>query len=137
MNNCVLWNKSRNQDGYGHQRFNGQVCGAHRVAWQKANGPIPKGMLVLHKCDNPPCVNVDHLFLGTHADNKHDCMSKGRHKLPDNSGEKHGMSKLSNSDVRLIKTLKGCFLQREIGAMFGVDQSHISDIHNGWRRRAK
>ena len=52
--------------------------GAHRVAWILANGPIPDGMLVCHKCDVPECVNPDHLFIGTHKDNARDCASKGR-----------------------------------------------------------
>ena len=51
---------------------------AHRVAWFEANGPIPDGMEVCHSCDNPPCENVDHLFLGTHRENMHDAIQKGR-----------------------------------------------------------
>jgi hypothetical protein len=51
---------------------------AHRVAWEKVHGPIPQGMQVLHRCDTPLCVNVEHLFLGTNADNQRDKASKGR-----------------------------------------------------------
>ena len=57
----------------------GQERRAHRAAWVDANGPISEGMCVLHRCDNPPCVNVDHLFLGTQADNIADMVAKGRY----------------------------------------------------------
>jgi HNH endonuclease len=75
---CIEWTKFRLR-GYGLQKFRGKTRLAHRVAWMLANGEIPDGLCVLHRCDNPPCVNVDHLFLGTHADNVADKMAKGRH----------------------------------------------------------
>ena len=79
-NGCWEWIKSKYQSGYG-QAYNPltEKCqAAHRKAWEIFNGPIPKGMLVLHKCDNPPCVNPGHLFLGTYKDNTHDMLKKGR-----------------------------------------------------------
>jgi hypothetical protein len=71
---CWEWKRSRFPDGYG--QVNHTV--AHRIAWEMTNGPIPEGLWVLHKCDNPPCCNPNHLFLGTVKDNVHDAMRKGR-----------------------------------------------------------
>jgi hypothetical protein len=76
---CLLWIAAVNQTGYGRPTYDGRQQLAHRVAWQIANGPIPAGMCVCHRCDIPACVNIDHLFLGTKRDNTHDMMVKGRH----------------------------------------------------------
>jgi hypothetical protein len=78
VGDCWEWLRYTNVDGYGRLRWNEKYIGAHRVAWEKANGPIPGGMHVLHRCDNPPCVNPSHLFLGTNKDNMDDRDSKGR-----------------------------------------------------------
>jgi hypothetical protein len=76
---CVEWQGARMARGYGRLRVNGRQMLAHRVAWERANGPIPEGYVICHRCDNPPCVNVDHLFLGTQRDNVYDMCAKGRH----------------------------------------------------------
>lgn len=76
---CLIYVKRKSR-GYGHIGHNNKELLAHRAAWMVVNGPIPEGMLVCHKCDNPACINVDHLFLGTHKDNIQDCVSKGRRK---------------------------------------------------------
>jgi len=79
---CIEWGGSRWTLGYGklsapEKRRAGHEY-AHRWAWEKFNGPIPKGMYILHRCDNPPCINPLHLRLGTHRDNMHDMLAKGR-----------------------------------------------------------
>jgi hypothetical protein len=77
---CWLWLGGRDKDGYGIIRFSGnRRVKAHRAAYEMSKGPIPKGMMVCHSCDNPGCVRPDHLFLGTALINKEDCVSKGRH----------------------------------------------------------
>lgn len=75
---CVVWTGSLRPDGYGQLRWDSAVRSAHRMAWQAVNGPIPAGLGVLHKCDQPSCINPAHLFLGTQADNMADKARKGR-----------------------------------------------------------
>ena len=73
---CWEWMACKNSGGYGYFGFEGKVQLAHRVAYQLYVGEIPDGLCVCHKCDNPGCVRPDHLFLGTRADNTHDCENK-------------------------------------------------------------
>jgi hypothetical protein len=75
---CHLWMGARNIWGYGRHKVDGKTCAAHRTAWGLANGSIPEGLLVLHHCDNPCCVNPDHLYVGTQADNMRDMFARGR-----------------------------------------------------------
>lgn len=75
---CWEWQGTRNEHGYGGVSVNGRWRKAHQVSWELTHGPIPHGMELLHSCDNPPCVNPDHLSLGTHRDNMHDMSVKGR-----------------------------------------------------------
>ena len=126
---CWEWTASRNKDGYGHFGLNGKIQTAHRVAWQFANGPIPKGegahgTCVLHKCDNPACVRPDHLFLGSNADNVRDRDEKGRRVPP--KGETHSSAKLTIADIYAIRSDPR--LQREIAAEYGVSKAHVGRI---------
>lgn len=77
--------------------------GAHRLSWELHFGPIPSGQLVCHRCDNPSCVRPGHLFLGTNFENMRDASTKGRNHVPDNRGERHGMSKLTAKTVAAIR----------------------------------
>lgn len=79
-NGCWEWRGVRTAGVYGEVRVNGKGVRAHRYMWEQANGPIPSGLWVLHRCDNPPCVNPAHLFLGTAKDNLLDAIQKGRHR---------------------------------------------------------
>lgn len=81
MSNCINWTGPIwSQGRYGMDSLLGKSMGAHRAAWIRANGAIPVGLVVCHKCDNGLCVNVEHLFLGTLSENMQDCASKGRLK---------------------------------------------------------
>lgn len=99
---------------------------AHRKAWELLHGPIPDGLLVLHTCDNPPCIRPDHLFLGTHRDNQQDKWAKGRGIVINNS------IKLTESNVRAIRTryATGTIRQIDLGKEYGVSQTAISAIVN-------
>ncbi len=123
---CVLWTGSKCYDGYGiftvGGRRNKKSVKAHRVAWQIERGTIPAGISVLHRCDVRSCVAVEHLFLGTRADNNADMFAKGRART--NSGEENGNSKLTASDVLELRRLyaSGRETQRGLAKLFGVTQ---------------
>ena len=122
---CWAWNGTRGNGGYG--MFKGTKTGlAHRMSYTLANGPIPIGLDVLHRCDNPPCVNPAHLFLGTNSDNQQDCIAKGRHAPPPTQ-------KLTADIVRGIRRSRAS--AKDLAAIHGVTRSTIYDIRNRqtWR----
>ena len=121
---CTLWMGCVDKNGYGRLTVNFEDCKAHRLAYQEHIGPIPRGMVVCHKCDTPGCINPHHLFLGTHADNIADRDAKGRH-VP-TYGELNSSAKLDPAKVKAIRAFKGS--QRQIAEMFGVCQQTISNI---------
>ena len=127
---CWLWTKYCNSDGYGQVWFNGRRESTHVLAWYFSNGTIPGGLHVLHKCDNPPCCNPSHLFLGTRLDNMRDCKDKGRRAIT--LGERNGNAKLTEVAVLEIKVLlsKG-MSQLAIADQFGVSRRLVSCIKTG------
>ena len=131
---CWPWTAATAWNGYGRIGSGGRgegTLGAHRVAWASTNGKIPDGLCVLHICDNPPCCNPQHLFLGTQADNLRDCAAKGR--SADTRGEKCSAAKLTTIGVRLIRYwLSKGYMQKEIADTFGVSRPTISNINRGY-----
>lgn len=125
---CWSWQRATHpRSGHGRARWFGVVMGAHRIAWLTSRGPIPVGLFVCHKCDNPPCCNVDHLFLGSHADNMTDAAMKGR--MAGNSGRSgaaNGRALFTADQVRAIRAASGT--QSEIARTFGTSQPVISKI---------
>lgn len=123
---CWLWTGCiSGSNHYGAFRYQGRMQPSHRVAWILKHGEIGDGLCVLHRCDNPPCVNPDHLFLGTQSDNMVDMVGKGRQGRQ--YGSAHGMSKLTERDVVAIRA--DSRIQREIAADFRVDPSLIRLIN--------
>ena len=119
LTGCWVWVGRPNTSGYGTFSLNKKRERAHRVSWMLNRGPIPEGLQVLHKCDNPPCVNPDHLFLGTNADNVKDRVSKGR--TAPNDGETNPKALLTKWLVLKIKRMrKRRMTYKAIGDTFGV-----------------
>mgnify|MGYP001560408325 CR=1 FL=1 len=133
-NECWLWTGAIRQ-AFGYGMFSiakGQNISTHRYSWELHFGAIPHGLEVLHKCDNPRCVNPDHLFLGTQKDNIQDAKAKGRLKAP--VGIINGQSKLTEDEVRRIKILRGQRIPLKTIAMrFGVSIALVSMIASGKR----
>lgn len=123
---CWEWMASRDHDGYGKlSTHNATWIRAHRFSYELHNGPIPNGLEVLHRCDNPPCVNPTHLFLGTTSDNMNDKVAKGRQPR----GHEIGVAKLTESDVVRVRELKAQGMQQKaIAKLFGVCEDTISSI---------
>ncbi len=128
---CWLWRASGSDEGYGHfslRRNNRGICAlAHRMAWAITNGPILNGLSVLHRCDVPSCVNPNHLWLGTQAENMADMIQKKR--LP--VGVKRWNNRFSEADVLDMRDLrnKGWKL-KEIGQKYAAKLYIICDIVN-------
>jgi hypothetical protein len=129
-NGCWEWNGYKDRDGYGVIGLMGKYDKAHRISYRLNVGDIPKGMFVCHHCDNPPCVNPEHLFLGTPKDNTRDMINKGRRKDggKPHLGEKNGNAKLSERDVIKILSLRGKISHVEISRMYNVHRSTITNI---------
>ena len=133
-NGCHLWLAAKHDRwGYGAFYIDGQMRPAHRAAWILAHGPILGGLWVLHRCDQPACVNPDHLFTGTHADNMKDMVAKNRAA----SRTRNGRSKLSDTDVALIRSSADTC--RSLASRFGISDTQVSRIRLGqrWTRGGK
>lgn len=132
---CWMWNGGRMRSGYGTFILHGKHTCAHRIAYWITTLDDADGFVVAHRCDNPPCVNPKHLFKATQSENLADMRRKGRANDVGQPGESHWKAKLTDQQVRDIRTLyKTGFSQSELGAKFGVGQTHISKIVRGETR---
>ena len=125
---CWTWNASQDQYGYGRFTFDGSNKRANRMAWLLTYGEIPGGMQVLHRCDNAACVNPDHLYLGTHADNMSDMVKRGR----SSRGEKRHSAKLN---IHQVSAIRSCFADGEsqgsLAKRYGIKQPTVSRLVRG------
>jgi len=134
LDNCWEWLACKDRKGYGQIRTGKRTIGAHRLSWIIHNGKIPEGMLVCHSCDNPGCVNPDHLFLGTNKDNIQDASKKGRMTGP--RGEAAHTSKLTEKQVLAIRHEYASMdikSQSKLADKYHVSGATISYIINGHR----
>jgi hypothetical protein len=123
---CWIWMGKLNQYGYGRINIGGAYQGTHRVSWEVHRGKIPDGLHVLHHCDIRSCINPDHLFIGTDADNVRDCIKKGRARHVGMKGEKHHKAKVTAKQVLMIRTSQKkpkFFIEK-----FGLSKSQVSAI---------
>lgn len=126
---CWLWTGKPCGKGYGSLRSNNVRYYAHRASWIIHRGPIPPQMCVLHRCDNPPCVNPAHLFLGSLADNVRDMVEKGRQSSMPMPGEANGFSRFTDNDIReMRRQRKGGDLLATIARRFSTSQEYVSLI---------
>lgn len=126
---CLEWAGAKDRRGYGNVRWDGKLWGAHRLAYHLLVAPVERGVEVCHACDNPPCCNTEHLFLGTHADNMHDAKVKQRMSRWHGfytRGERNTRALLTETDVRAIRASSET--QMALAARYGVGQSTISSI---------
>lgn len=139
QNGCWVWMGSKNKQGYGSMRIGRETILAHRASWEMHNGPIPEGYgyhgtVVMHKCDNPSCINPNHLMIGTQSDNMKDMSKKGRNVKGKDARQ---ISVLNNQQVSEIKSM----LQntntsiRSIAKIYNVSHNTIWLIKQGrlWR----
>ena len=127
---CLVWTGATTAAGYGVLTTSGKRGYAHRASYEAHVAPIPAGQYVCHTCDNPPCINPDHLFAGTHADNVRDAATKGRIRPPVHRGEAQHKSKLTTREVREIRHRYsgGGVTMRALAAEYGVTRAMVGYI---------
>jgi len=140
MRGCIEHTQRGNSGGYGTVKRDGRTEYAHRAAYADSNGvPISslKGSVVMHSCDNPRCINPEHLVLGTHSKNMRDMVSKGRNNPP--KGEQHPQSRLTTTQINSVREryVPRCSTNgaRALGRELGVSNSTIRDAlkHRTWK----
>lgn len=140
LTGCWNWIADKDKDGYGYaylgktriegtKKYIKHRDKTHRLSWNMHNGAIPEGLCVLHKCDNPSCVNPDHLFIGTKKQNSEDMVAKQRNQR----GEQRPLAKVTEEQVREIRASKESLTK--IGAKYGLAFQTVSQIKNRktWR----
>lgn len=132
-NECWEWQSTINNRGYGKFWLNGRTDLAHRVSHRISNGPIPDGHQIRHRCDNPPCVNPNHLLTGTIGDNAADAIERDRYHW----GTRNFRAKLTEDQVREVRACwRNGETQVSLALRFGVSRAAIQWILNGknWAR---
>src|SRR3990167_3442392 len=142
---CWLWTGFLNDAGYGIISIGCVLIRAHRFSWELHFSPIPDGLLVCHHCDNPPCVNPAHLFLGTKRDNARDMVAKGRHVVGGTHcgsdgkwkhGTDHWRAKMNEANIEELRNLRAHgWSLLALGQRFGITIGAVSMIanHKRWK----
>lgn len=134
MSSCIISPLTKDKDGYPRIKFNKRSLPAGRLLWQIMYGELSEGELVLHTCDNPSCVNPEHLYKGSFQQNMEDKVDRARV-----AGERNPNCRLSDKDVAEIKRLYNDvgLSQQKIASMYGTSQSHISHLVLGRRKKTR
>lgn len=130
-NSCWLWQGTKTKGLYGQVNYKGKRTTAHRIAFELSGQIIKKGEIVMHACDNPPCCNPKHLRAGTQKENIDDMLEKNRgFSFPVYKGESHGMAKVSDEIIRIIRVeyAETAISQISLGGKYGLSQTQISRI---------
>jgi hypothetical protein len=124
---CLEWQGAHHPQGYGEFREDYKLVRAHVRAFELANGPVPPGLLVCHRCDNPPCCEPTHLYAGTYADNARDAALAG--SMSRGVGEAHAACKFTDAQVAAMRSMRnrGALLQ-QIADTFGAETSYVSRL---------
>lgn len=122
MEKCSEWKGAINSGGYPVTWHNNKIAYVHRVIMNAQPGQI-----VMHTCDNPKCINPNHLKIGTHKENSQDMVNKNRQV----KGSKSHLAKLNEDIVRLIKICKGSMSSRQCAGRFGISKTNVLDIWRG------
>jgi hypothetical protein len=131
-NGCRFFMGTRTGKGYGEIRRRGKNYRAHRVIYEAKHGPLPKGILACHSCDNPPCVEEGHLFAGTPKDNTLDMTQKDRARGRLVLGHKLTHRRFSDEDIAEMRTEYAAGVtQVELAQRFGTWQGNVSNLING------
>ena len=135
-NGCAEWIGAKDGGGYGAFRYSNKLYRSHRFAWMlRYREWVPDDKVLCHTCDNPACVNTEHLFIGTQAENLADMTSKGRRTC----GERHPSSKLTEREVEIIRTFcvrngRGC--KAFAARWFGISRQQVTNIASERQRRS-
>lgn len=125
-NGCWNWISAKQYNGYGvFWVGNGVSKKAHRISYEMKNGKIPDGMYICHKCDNPGCVNPEHLFVGTASDNAQDMSNKKRGRCNKQNGSDNHISKLSENSVIMIRILDNVISDNKIAQIINVTREAV------------
>lgn len=126
ISRCHFFIGCLHKDGYGLFAFGGKTRLAHRASWLIHRGPIPDGLHVMHGCDNPQCVNVDHLSLGTRSDNMQDMYAKGRYPIKRSARKRAKLDQSKAFEIRWYDAIGT--RHKDIAAMYGVTRPLVSAI---------
>jgi hypothetical protein len=138
---CWEWQGTKGEGGYGQIMYNYQNKRAHRVAYELIFGPIPAGLILMHTCDNPRCVNPFHLKASTPGDNVRDCVCKGRHRTNPRRGGASPMSRMGDAGFERVLSLysTGLFNFKDLAPVLNVSRPSIESCLKGktWSHRMK
>lgn len=123
-NGCKVWTGPTDRDGYGIAYIDGKYVSTHRLAYTLALGSIPSGAMVRHTCDNPPCIDPDHLLVGTAQDNSNDCVERDRQS----KGSQVASSILKEADIPIIRGSK--LTKRQLAEQYGVSIDTIKQVRS-------